>query len=387
MVGRRRTASNKSFSGSEKRRRDADGMSDVDQDRASGSINFTMSPIVLKYDGEEFGYHSDEHNFTVTIPKGALKKKGTVEVQIGLAIHGPFTFPERSQNVSPILWLCSIPETKFRKPVQIELPHCICTDAYPGSQKRRKADSGLTLRFASANLKSGSSNKSGKRNFEFNFTEGEEVLSGMYGTLLTKHLSPMCVVASSGKISELPREIALHASYCIIPVLPVAVRGRTWNIHFCITYSLHCCIMSLRSYFNVSEFQLMPPHQFNFARPLLTSDGEEWAGEVMTWEPELEIRFPRELPESGWKLVLDSDGKMASSSITFSPCHQSHHPHTLSSSTSSRSSPPPMFTVVVDGTRADRSAVTCVSFVGSVEPVTVKVTLPLNDSETETQLL
>ena len=79
--------------------------------------------------------------------------------------------------------------------------------------------------------------------------------------------------------------------------------------------------------------------------------------------------------------------QMASSSITFSPCHQSHHPHTLSSSTSSRSSPPPMFTVVVDGTRADRSAVTCVSFVGSVEPVTVKVTLPLNDSETETQLL
>ena len=218
--------------------------SEVEHDRTSGSISFTMSPIILKYEGEELEYHSQEHNFTITIPRGALKKKGTVEIQIGLAIHGPFRFPERSQNVSPILWLCSIPETKFRKPVQVSLPHCV-TDAHLGALKRRKQEEGLLLHFATASLKSGPANKSRRQQFEFNPAEGEETFSvdgDMTGSLATKHLSPMCIVATASKVQHLQRQLALRASYCIIPVIPAAISGQCWSIHFCLTFNLHSCI-------------------------------------------------------------------------------------------------------------------------------------------------
>ena len=226
----------------EARNTNAEVTNTFDQDRTSGSINFIVSPITLKYEGEEVEYHSREHNFTVKIPKAALKKRSMIEVQVGLAIHGPFTFPERSQNVSPILWLCSIPDTKFRKPIQITLPHCM-TDARPTSLKRKKI--GLTLQFMMASLKSDASSKSRNRQFEFNPMEGEETFAPdeMSGTLLTKHLSPLCIVANGGsKTSQLGREVALHACYCVVPVLPRATRGREWSIHFCVTFNLQSCI-------------------------------------------------------------------------------------------------------------------------------------------------
>ena len=213
------------------------------EDRSSGSICFIESPTNIVYDGDELEYHSSEHNFTIKIPKGATKKRGTTEIQIGLALHGPFTFPDRTQNVSPILWLCAIPDTKLRKPVQITLPHCI-TNAHHGSLKHRRGDEGLALQFASASLKSGTSSKSRKRQFEFHPTEGEEVLwpSETCGSILMKNLSPVCIVASSAKTADLKRELSLHACYCIVPVVPQRIQGRDWSIHFCITFHLQSCI-------------------------------------------------------------------------------------------------------------------------------------------------
>ena len=226
-----------------------------DHDRSSGSINFTLSPVILKYEGEELEYHSKEHNFSVRIPKGALKKRGTVEIQVGLAIHGPFTFAENSCNVSPILWLCAIPDTKFKKPIQVTLPHCIA-DVRPGSMKRRKLEDSLSLSFTSASLKSGSSagtapgKSCGKRKFEFNLAEGEEMISsspdfGLCGSISTKQLSPLCIAASCGRVRDLSREVGLHAVYCIVPVVPATVCGREWNVHFCLTFNLPTCVQVL----------------------------------------------------------------------------------------------------------------------------------------------
>ena len=68
-------------------------------------------------------------------------------------------------------------------------------------------------------------------------------------------------------------------------------------------------IQSLRSYFSESEFTLMNPHPFKFA-PVPTLSNGMWGEDGDEWEPELEIRFPRILPESGWKLVLESERKV-----------------------------------------------------------------------------
>ncbi len=87
-----------------------------------------LDPIVsIKCDSEGGDFCSDAHDFKISIPKGAIKKRATVEIQIGLALHGPFKFPRELRPVSPILWLCSTPETKLRKPVEIMLPHYLDT--------------------------------------------------------------------------------------------------------------------------------------------------------------------------------------------------------------------------------------------------------------------
>ena len=51
----------------------------------------------------------------------------------------------------------------------------------------------------------------------------------------------------------------------------------------------------------------MPPHPFKFAPPANSNDDDEWG---LPGDPELEIRFPRQLPESGWSLLLESDKKV-----------------------------------------------------------------------------
>ena len=237
-----------SETGLNRKRGNSASKNSLDEDRTSGSIYFIESPTTLVYNGDDLEYHSKEHNFTVKIPKGAVKKRGTTEIQIGLAMHGPFSFPERTQNVSPILWLCTIPDTKLRKPVQVTLSHCITTAHCNSSTKQKKADKPLRLQFASASLKSGYSSKARKRHFEFHPTEGEEVVwsEEMHGSILIRHLSPICIVASSGRTTDLTREISLHSWYCVVPVVPKIISGTEWSIHFCITFHLQSCIQVRR---------------------------------------------------------------------------------------------------------------------------------------------
>ena len=229
-----------------RRSSDSTSMILLDDDRTSGSLGFVEQPTTIVYEGEELEYSLNEHNFTVKIPKGALKKRGTTEIQVGLLVHGPFTFPEQSRNVSPILWLCAIPETKLRKPIQITLPHCM-TKGLTGSLKRKTGEENMTLQFASASLKSSHSSRLHKRQFEFMSAEGEESFSETSGILYTKHLIPVCIMASCIKTSSIGREISLHGNYCIVPVTPRA-RERDWSIHFCVTFNLHSCIQ-VNSYY------------------------------------------------------------------------------------------------------------------------------------------
>lgn len=69
---------------------------------------------------------------------------------------------------------------------------------------------------------------------------------------------------------------------------------------------------SLKKYFSESEFQLMPPYPFKFSPPVICDDKWGVRASQDGLEPELEIRFPRELPESGWRLILQSERKVIS---------------------------------------------------------------------------
>ena len=69
-------------------------------------------------------YTNVDHDITLRIPKGAVAEGEKVHFEVGVAMYGPFIFPENTQPISPILWLClSEGNAELKKPFQIVLPH------------------------------------------------------------------------------------------------------------------------------------------------------------------------------------------------------------------------------------------------------------------------
>ncbi len=116
-----------------------------------------LDPVVsIKCDSEGGEYRSEVHDFRLSVPKGAIKKRTTVEIHIGFALHGPFKFPGDLRPVSPIVWLCSTPEVKLRKPVEIMLPHYLDTSVTALSKAPNSAS-----RYSVQFLKASHSNTAG----------------------------------------------------------------------------------------------------------------------------------------------------------------------------------------------------------------------------------
>ena len=65
-----------------------------------------------------------DHDITLRIPEGAVAEGEKIHFEVGVAMYGPFVFPENTQPISPILWLCVVEgDAQLRKPFQIVLPH------------------------------------------------------------------------------------------------------------------------------------------------------------------------------------------------------------------------------------------------------------------------
>ena len=80
----------------------------------------------FKCDCSSQKYTLDGHDITLIIPEGAVADGEKVELDIGVAMYGPFIFPENTQPVSPILWLYpQKANVKLKKPLQVIIPHCL----------------------------------------------------------------------------------------------------------------------------------------------------------------------------------------------------------------------------------------------------------------------
>ena len=210
-------------------------------------ISFIDPLVTIKCNSEGGEYKSENHDFKIRIPKGAIKKKTTIEVQIGITLHGPFHFPDAMKPVSPVLWLSTNPDTKFRKPVEITLPHYIDTSstavATPPSVQtnasKQKRTHGLHFLRATCSPASPTNRHSHPhKTFRFQSTDGEHWfwVNENHGTLHTKHLCFLCIAANVNK------EFASRAGYCLIPVIPKPIVDTSWRIHYCVTYLLKTCI-------------------------------------------------------------------------------------------------------------------------------------------------
>ena len=72
---------------------------------------------LLECDCNGLEYTDDVHDITFRVPKGAVNVDQKIHFEVAVAMHGPFKFPENTQPISPIVWLCLLEEnTELLKP-------------------------------------------------------------------------------------------------------------------------------------------------------------------------------------------------------------------------------------------------------------------------------
>ena len=228
-------------------------------------------------------FYDDKNKFRLGIPKGAIPEKESITIDIGVAMYGPFQFPEGQKPVSPVFWVC-IRECKFSrflKPVTITIPHCIGL---------RTSDSlGLTF------LK-GDHEVNSQHMYQFQNIEGSEMVfeaRQSKGVLKTTHFCSLCI---SGKVSP---ELTENTKFCIRAVIPQAVTPlQTTYCRFFVSLLLPTCIETV-------EKQIASTQELQHHDKLLDS----FCFSAEEEDPALEIVLS-DSPSSEWCIGLQGKTKV-----------------------------------------------------------------------------
>ncbi len=190
-------------------------------------IHFIDDIVTIPCDSNGGEYMSEAHDFKIVIPKGAIKKRLTVELQIGVTLQGPFQTPQDTSIISPIIWIGLRPATKLRKQIEIKLPHFL--DTANGLRKNE-----VFLRASDKTSTSNSKTRHSAKKYTFKeIMDGQGFLQDGHGVVQAKHCGFFCIAAS--KLSN------QHTRCCLLPIIPRFTQSNTWKIHYCVTYLLKSC--------------------------------------------------------------------------------------------------------------------------------------------------
>ena len=196
---------------------------------------------ILEVDCAGREYTNVDHDITLRIPEGAVAEGEKIHFEVGVAMYGPFIFPDNTQPISPILWLCVLEEdAEQRKPFQIVLPH------YLTGLSRERIEH-HQVRFTKANHKDYTSTlglpiaETGIIVLHYNFdqcvTKPLLASSGYrnYGVLVSKHCCFYCLTAQKTP------ELALDAEYCLVRIESCISPQRN-EFYFAAIYFLETCL-------------------------------------------------------------------------------------------------------------------------------------------------
>lgn len=210
-------------------------------DACLATCSYTSVPFINKEETITFThnggqYISESHDIRISIPKGAIKKHMVVHLQVGVALHGPFSFPDAKQPVSPIVWIGVTPNINLKKSIEITVPHFVKASSQSSREK---------LKFLKAACKIKSTSRRKKNEVNYHFSEVAEINQQFncenYGIVFTKDFCFYCIV---GDISS---NSMLIANYGLVPVIPKPVtQTAIWRIHYYIIYLL-------KTYIHVSD--------------------------------------------------------------------------------------------------------------------------------------
>ena len=174
-------------------------------------------------------YIDNDNQFGLIIPDGATDGENTPTILLGMALFGPFQFPEGLRPVSPVFQVCvrDNPNFQFSKPVTVTISHFL-------DLENDEDIKSLGLAFLKADH-----NKTSDGLYEFKPAGGKMDFNNEYGVLETTHFCCLCIAAK-----DIPKALK-KAKFCITAVLPqnsIPV-GKRVKAYFFVTFlRLNTCL-------------------------------------------------------------------------------------------------------------------------------------------------
>ena len=151
-------------------------------------------------------YVNKANDFSLEIPEGAIPERESITIDIGVALYGPYQYPEGLRPVSPVFWVCVRDNTNFQflKPVTVSIPHFLNIDSEDDIKSL-----GLTFLKADHEMNL-------QHMYQFQPTDGDVQFEEfkMDGVVRTTHFSYLCVV------SKVSHDVISKAKFCLYAVIP-----------------------------------------------------------------------------------------------------------------------------------------------------------------------
>ena len=173
-------------------------------------------------------YTNVDHDFTLRIPEGAVAEGKKIHFEVGVTMYGPFIFPENTQPISPILWLCLLEEdVKLKKPFQVILPHYLT-----GLDRER-------IQYHKVGFVKASHNFTDQMSYNFQCCEtSKPILASIgyrnYGVLISKHCCFYCIEARKTP------ELTVDSGFCLVRIERLV--SPINEVYFSTIYFLDSCL-------------------------------------------------------------------------------------------------------------------------------------------------
>ena len=196
---------------------------------------------LLEVDEDGLEYFNSEHDISIRVLEDTIVKGKSVHLEIAIAMYGPFKFPENTQPVSPILWLCLVEnDIELKRPIEITLPHILSRLSKDKIQCQSEF-----ISFAKADHTDYITDQEcGQIYYQFNQIHDHsssvrfEFGLNNYGTLQTSHCCFLCI--KKLKKQESIQDVGY--SMARVQMKPVPTQSDSLHeFHFYATYDLPTC--------------------------------------------------------------------------------------------------------------------------------------------------
>ena len=218
----------------------------IDPDNTREYIPEWFSPVATlsqcTHDGRS--YYDERNDFGLEIPEGAIP---SITIDIGVALYGPFQYPEGLRPVSPVFWVCvrdqKLPQ--LLKPVKVTIPHCINLEKFES----------LRLTFLKGEHVVNSEKKHGLTRFDTYHTQFEQ--GTKCGVLSTRQFCTLCITCDDRQ-----PDFYDNVDFCLFSVLPKTLSaGAIHRLFFFVMFSLNTCRDNIRKRISDGMFPVVGEHE------------------------------------------------------------------------------------------------------------------------------